>query len=236
MNLKKSKNPNIYYCFGSSDDSLAQLKNGQRSIFISDKVISKSQLVMADQTHSTETKLIDDSDLGSGFCEDRPEIPIVDGFITDISNVFIVIKGADCTPVLIYSKSKNAVGGCHSGREGTKSGIVKELIKKFLTEFAVPVADLIVMIGPAISGSNYQVSEEIFNEFVDVTKVAQEYRKIDMQKVIIRDILEMGLRDEQIVMNSICTYSNPNYFSYRRDKTKERQLSIIGITDGKIFK
>lgn len=236
MKLKKSKNPNIYYCFGNKDDSLELLKSKNTTITIGDKPISLERLVMADQTHSAEIKVIEESDLGSGFILSKPAIPVVDGFITDMENVFIVIKGADCTPILIYSKSKKVVGGCHSGREGTKKGIVRELIKKMLYEYNVLVDDIVVMIGPAISGRNYQVAEEVFTDFVSSTGIEQDQPYIDMQKVIVRDVLELGINKEQVFLSNKCTYAKPDFFSYRRDKTKNRQLSIIGIANGKIFK
>ncbi len=236
MKLNKSMNSNIYYCFGNKDDSLFLLKRGDVHVLLGNEAIPQGRFVMADQTHSTVIKVVEESDLGAGFLANKQAIPIVDGFISSLPNTFIVIKGADCTPILIYAKNKNVVGACHSGREGTKNGIVKTLIKKLITEFNVSIEDLVVMIGPAISGSKYQVSEDIFNEFLATTKIEQDYRNIDMQKVIIHDVMGMGINMEQIVMNDKCTYSNHNYFSYRRDKTKDRQLSIIGIVDGKIFK
>lgn len=235
MKLNKSLNPNIYYCFGNRTDSLSLLRSGQISLFIDSIEINRDSLVLADQTHSAEIRIIDHTDEGAGFCENKPEIPVVDGFITDTPGVFIVIKGADCTPILVYAKNKNIVGGCHSGREGTKKGIIKELIRKFIIDFGVLVEDLVIMIGPAISGINYQVSEDIFNDFVSTTGLEQDFRHIDMQKVIIRDILEMGVKMNQIVNNSICTFSDQAYFSYRRNKAKDRQLSIIGIRDEKIY-
>ncbi len=235
MKLIKSKNPNIYYCFGNKDDSLFRLKAGEVAILVSEKEITKDRFVMADQTHSTEVRVIEEADFGSGFLAHKAAIPIVDGFVTDLSNVFIVIKGADCTPILVYSKSKNIVGGCHSGREGTKNGIVKEVISKMLEVYGASLDDLIVMVGPAISGENYQVSEEIYNDFINITGLEQSYRKIDMQKVIFRDVLEMGIKRENVQLDSVCTYADSRYFSYRRDKSKDRQLAIIGISDGKIF-
>ncbi len=234
MKLKQTLNSNIYYCFGNKSDSLSLLRQAKRQIVLEDKIISFSQLVMAEQTHSEDIKTIEGCDLGAGFIKDKDEIPHVDGFITDKENVFIVIKSADCTPILVYAKNKPLVGGCHSGREGTRKGIIKNLIKQMLTDYNLSPSDLVVMIGPAINARNYQVSLEIYNEFIASSKLDQDYRKIDMQKVIINDLIQMGIREENIISSQICTYENMDYNSYRRDKTPERQLSIIGISNGKI--
>lgn len=236
MKLNKSLNSNIYYCFGNKTDSLTLLKKGKTKVFVANQEISLNRFVMADQTHSTEIKVIEERDIGSGFLAAKPEIEIVDGFVTNLSNTFIVIKGADCTPILVYAKSCNVIGGCHSGRQGTKNSIVKNLIQTMVSEFKILTNDLVVMIGPAISGAHYQVSEEIYKDFLAATEISQEYRQIDMQKVIEKDILELGVLPENIYRSKVCTYANSDYFSYRRDKTKERQISIIGIIDGKIYK
>ena len=236
MKLKESFNPNVYYCFGNKRVSLRNLKAKLVNITCLGEEVNFAQLVLAEQTHSAEVKLIESADLGSGFIDSKPEIPLVDGFVTDKPNAFLVLKTADCTPILIYSKEQQVVGGCHSGREGTKNGIVKQLLNTMLANFKVDTTELIVMVGPAISGKNYQVDQATFSDFVKVTGVEQEDLRIDMQKVILRDILEFGILRENVFLSEECTFSDSNYFSYRENKTKERQLSIIGIRDGKIHK
>ena len=235
MKLNKSLNPNIYYCFGNKYASLSLVKRKEVYLMLGNQEISSKRFVMAEQTHSTQIRVVKDSDIGSGFLENKGPIPIVDGFITNKTNVFIVIKGADCTPILVYSKKQNVIGGCHSGRQGTKNGIIKVLLTSMTRDYGLNKEDLVVMIGPAISGANYQVSEDIYSDFVEFTGIEQDYRKIDMQKVILHDVLDLGIQAENIVIKSECTYASPDYFSYREDKTKERQISIIGIVHGKIF-
>lgn len=234
MKLKKALNPNIYYSFGNKYDSLSLIKHGKRAILIDDVVVPHEWLIMAEQTHSSDIRIIQKEDLASGFHSTKPEVPHVDGFVTDRKNAFLVIKGADCTPILVYSKNKDLVGACHSGRNGTRNGIIKELLKTMLENYQVLLSDLVVMIGPAIRGKNYQVSKDIFDDFVAYTNIEQDYRRIDMQKVIIRDVLAMGLPLENLKCSNECTFENIQYKSYRRDKTRERQLSIIGILNGKI--
>ncbi len=234
MKLNKSLNQNIFYSFGDKTDSLSLLKEGKRQILLGNKIIPHDRLVMAEQTHSTDIKIITDEDLGAGFANNKAEVSHVDGFITDKCNVFIVIKAADCSPILVYAKEKNLIGGCHSGRQGSKNGIVKVLVETMIKDYDVLASDLVVMIGPAISGPNYQVSPEIYSDFLRITKLDQEYRHIDMQKVIIRDLVQSGVLANNIIASNVCTYENTSYNSYRRDKTAERQIAIIGIVDGKI--
>lgn len=236
MKLKESRNPNIYYSFGNKHVSLRNVKSKLVNLTCSDEEIDFSHLVLVEQTHSAEIKLIESADLGSGFLDFKPEIPLVDGLVSNLSNVFLVIKTADCVPILIYSKKTSAVGACHSGREGTKKGIVKNLIRLLLSNFNVDITELVVLVGPSISGKHYQVDQATFTDFVRITGVEQENSTLDLQKVILRDILELGILRENICLSEHCTFSDADYFSYRENKTTERQLSIIGIKDGKIHK
>ena len=236
MKLKESRNPNIYYSFGNKHVSLRNLKSKLVNLTCSDEEIDFSHLVLAEQTHSAVIKRIEPADLGSGFLDSKQEIPLVDGFVSNLPNVFLVIKTADCVPILIYSKKSPAVGACHSGREGTKKGIVKNLIRSMHSNFALAKTELVVLVGPCISGNNYQVDQATFADFVLATGVEQENSTLDLQKVILRDILELGILCENICLSEHCTFSDVDYFSYRENKTTERQLSIIGIKDGKIHK
>jgi len=236
MKLKESRNPNIYYSFGNKHASLRNVKSGLVDLTCSGEEVNFSSLVLAEQTHSAEIKLIEPADLGSGFLDSKPEIPIVDGFVSNLPNVFLVIKTADCVPILVYSKNTPAIGACHSGREGTKKGIVKNLIQAMLSNFALAKTELVVLVGPCISGKNYQVDQATFADFVLATGVEQENSTLDLQKVILHDILELGILRENVHFSKHCTFSDDSYFSYRENKTTERQLSIIGIKDGKIHK
>jgi len=51
---------------------------------------------------------------------------------------------------------------------------------------------------------------------------------IDIQVASVLQFFKEGIKQHQINLNRVCTYSNPNLFnSYRRDKTELRQWSCI---------
>ncbi len=229
MKLEKTKNKHVFYCFGNKESSLAKIKRQEESIFIGENPIALSDMVMAEQTHSKLVYAVTASDKGHGFTYIDDSINQVDGFVTSEQGILLVIKTADCSPILCYDKRKNVIGALHSGREGTRKGIIKVLIEKMVKQYNCELADLYVMLGPAISGKHYQVDIETYNDFIESTHIEQEYRHIDMRKVLMSDLKDMGLKRDQIEDIRECTYSSQEYFSYRRDKTAERQLSVIGI-------
>ena len=51
---------------------------------------------------------------------------------------------------------------------------------------------------------------------------------IDIQAAAILQLFKEGIKQNQINLNRICTFSNPKLFnSFRRDKTNSRQWSCI---------
>jgi copper oxidase (laccase) domain-containing protein len=54
---------------------------------------------------------------------------------------------------------------------------------------------------------------------------------IDLRAGITQQLLAAGVPSNQIVHKNTCTFESPLYFSYRRDKTDNRQISLIGLID-----
>jgi YfiH family protein len=235
MKLEQAKNKSVFFSFGTKEDSLSQIRSGKKNIECNGKSILLEDMVMAEQTHSDIIWNASDEDRGVGFLRENTVIEVVDGFVTNAKNLLLVIKTADCTPILCYATDRDVVGAVHSGREGTKNGIIINLLNKMVNDYACSIDKIVVMIGPAISAKNYEVDVDTYNDFIKETNIEQQFRHIDMKKVIMRDILNQGIIKENIYDMQLCTHDNEKYFSYRRDKTSERQISVIGVIDDSIL-
>ena len=152
-----------------------------------------------------------------------------DAMITDMPGIALVIRTADCYPILFWDSINKVVGAAHSGREGTRKNIAAEVIKA-MTAIGAKIDNIYTAIGPGISTEHYQVDETTWQSFCNTTGIEQKFRYIDIRKVIGIQLLEAGIKKEHIHQQQICTYLDKNYYSYRRDKTKGRQYSHIIIT------
>ena len=113
---------------------------------------------------------------------------------------------------------------------------------------------MIFAIGPSISGNNYRINAKDVEKLI-VQLIGQSYIKwndfsvkldenqlitlfkkdsipdkllFDIQACDILQLYREGINISQIILNRICTYSNPSIFnSFRRDHTKLRQWSCI---------
>lgn len=160
---------------------------------------------------------------------------IADAVITDITNLAIGIKTADCVPVLIYDPVKKIIAAVHSGWRGTAKKIVEKTIFKMSEIYGTKPADLIVAIGPAICGKCYSVGKDVIDELSRITELKPKTEGdrffVDLRKINFNMIVKIGVNEKNIFIHPDCTYcKNDIYQSYRYHKnTLSFQISYIMI-------
>ena len=82
-----------------------------------------------------------------------------DGLITKEEGIVLGVFSADCLPIFIYDPKKKIIGLLHAGWKGSLEGIAREAIKIFKKEGSNP-KDILVYIGPSISGNCYEIPKE----------------------------------------------------------------------------
>lgn len=160
-----------------------------------------------------------------------------DGLLTNQSLCALVVTGADCPPVLIMDPVQNAIALVHSGRKGTVSNIVGSAVQKLHLLTGTPPSKMQAVIGPGISGHNYQVSlveyedawKRGWKDGVYSKKVNNEWREyLDLKKIIAMQLQNAGMdvSISALVAGSECTYDHPQtWHSYRRDTHEGLQLT-----------
>jgi hypothetical protein len=224
-NVISDRFPNLIVHFGDSSSEYNQ--NETKPVNVFDKVIDPKDMVFAQQVHQDHIHLLQKEDMGAGIT--KKPIPATDAFICDISGIFPAIVTADCVPVLIYDFEKQVVAAVHSGRVGTMKAITQQTINMMQTHFGSSSYNLVILIGPAICAAHYPVDKNTFEKYVSATQSEQNFPFIDLKKTIHHQIRSTGVPAENILSSDICTYHDQQYFSYRRERTKSRQISLIGM-------
>lgn len=132
----------------------------------------------------------------------------------------IAIKTADCLPVLYYSDDYIAL--IHAGWRGLKSGILHHrfLDKKWDEIF----------IGPCIHKESFEVQADFKTEFPSSSNFIYKDSKIYFDLVSeATQQLQKTFPDTKITSSDMCTFKNPDYNSYRRDKTQKRNWNIFRL-------
>ncbi len=112
------------------------------------------RIVWMNQVHSTNVAVVD----RSGEAVDN-----TDGLVTTTPRLALAVVTADCVPVLMADTRAGVVAAVHAGRVGAANGIVARALET-MTGAGASAADISVLLGPAVSGPNYEVPEDMAAE------------------------------------------------------------------------
>ena len=79
-----------------------------------------------------------------------------DALVTTAPRLALAVVTADCVPVLMGDARAGVVAGVHAGRVGAQKGVVARAVEAMLG-LGAHVEDISVLLGPAVSGRNYEV-------------------------------------------------------------------------------
>jgi len=180
-------------------------------------------LVLSDQTHTANVRLITENDRGKGFLRPK-DYQDVDGMITNVPGLVLATFYADCVPLYFVDPIHRAIGLSHSGWKGTVKRIGAVTIKKMQEVFGTNPEDIEAAIGPSICQDCYEVSEDVAEqfkqEFIHNEKLLYQKEngkyQLDLWKANQQVLLEAGILPEHLAVTNICTCCNSDLlFSHR---------------------
>jgi polyphenol oxidase len=142
----------------------------------------------------------------------------------------VAIKTADCLPIILTNKNADFVMAIHAGWRGLCCDILFSAFLMIKNRFKINPKEVSIFIGPCISMQNYEVGEDLVNSFRKsssyIGKSFEQYFfkqisiskwNFDLRFYAIIKLLSFGCVAKKIFCHSSCTYSDPNYYSFRRD-------------------
>lgn len=197
--------------------------------------------VCADQTHTTNIRVVGREDGGKGVVRQK-DYADIDGLITNEKGIVLVTFFADCVPLYFVDPVRKVIGLSHSGWRGTVNRMGEKTITKMEEVFGCRRTDLITAIGPSICMSCYEVGEEVAKEFQTAFPKEEEQREILKKKENGKYLLNLwkanyyimvnaGVRPENIAVTDICTCCNADVlFSHRKSMGKRGNLgAFLGL-------
>lgn len=149
-----------------------------------------------------------------------------DAMVTNQLNLLLVVRTADCVPVLLVDHKIGVIGAVHAGWRGAVGGIVPRTIQTCVEQFGADVAHLHVAIGPSIGPCCYEVDapviEPLHTGYPDWQGVLQETSDgkgmLDLKQLLWHQILSSGIPEGQVERIEYCTRCREDlFFSYRRE-------------------
>ena len=191
--------------FGSLSDPINQKLSHQLEGLVG------KPLQFMHQTHSNNLHLVNKIE---AIKEDT------DSLITDNKDLALVVRIADCIPLLLYST--NLVAAVHVGRKGLVNEVAVKTVEKMQSLGAEKVSGVV---GPHICGDCYEVGTEMADQ-ITKSHPATAGKKGHLN-------LFAGLKEQlpnvDLENVGICTNEKNQYFSYRKAGESGRQVGVISL-------
>ncbi len=157
-----------------------------------------------------------------------------DAMVTNKPGVPLLMRFADCVPVLFYDPAHHAVGIAHAGWRGTVSQVVVSTLRVMQDAFDTRPEQVQAAIGPSIGPDHYQVGPEVveainqaFGSTHDLIRQASDGSTyLDLWTSNRLALERAGVRSIEIA--GICTASNTiDFYSHRAEHGKTGRFGAV---------
>jgi YfiH family protein len=167
--------------------------------------------VVADmrQVHGNAVEMVS----GPASPADRPE---VDALVSAAPDTVLVVRVADCVPVLLADPDAGVIGAVHAGRPGLVAAVASAAVGAMRD---VGARELTAWLGPRICGACYEVPEAMQAEVGALVPEAVSTTSwgtpaLDIAAGVRAQLEALGV---QVVDVAACTRESAGLYSYRRD-------------------
>lgn len=197
-----------------------------------------NRVVLSKQIHEDVVRHVTEADAGKGLWRDR-DYPSVDGMVTDVLHLPLVVFSADCNVVLLHDPIRKAIGACHAGWRGTALGIAAKTVREMQRIFGCGPADIRAAIGPAIGPCCFETDSDVPEALrAALGDEAEPYITWNGRKyhIDLKAINALWLRKSgvtQIDVSGDCTACRTDLYWSHRKHGGERgsQIAMISLED-----
>lgn len=191
-------------------DASLDLQEDGRIEHVLDQVGSHLDVAIARarQVHGDDVATIDDHDSG--------RVPVADGLVTTRRRTALMVRVADCVPVLLADAGAGVIGAAHAGRRGVELDVVARTVERMRSLGAVGIH---AWVGPHICGGCYEVPGEMRDEVAAVVpetfaETTWGTPSLDLGAGVEAQLAAAGVA---VTVLGGCTREDPRLHSYRRD-------------------
>ena len=207
------------------DEVIGKQNQQNREVFFRKIGIDGESVVIGNLVHGSNTEVVSSSE--------QKIVPKTDSLVTTEKNIFLAITIADCVPVFFYEKEQGIVALAHAGWRGIAENILENTANK-ISQLGGNIENLHIALGSGINKCHFEIKDDVLDKFANYKDfILKKDGKIfmNLKGIIKRQLLALGVKEENIENDSVCTYCSENLFSFRRDKPAitEAMVAMIGF-------
>lgn len=193
--------------------------------------LNRDCVIWPHQIHGNRVAVVMGGDAGQ-------VIPSTDGLVTGTPGIALLMRFADCQPVLVYDPVHRALGLAHAGWRGVAQGIVRRAVEAMVEAFGSHPQDLIAGLGPAIGPCCYTVGNKVAAAMgyalPDWSEVMisqdEETWRFDLSAANAQQLAAEGIR--QIEQANLCTACHQDeFYSHRGDNGRTGRFAVVAYLE-----
>jgi hypothetical protein len=198
--------------------------------------LTPEQVVSPYQVHGCHVARVAATDGGT-------VIPETDALITAEPGLALLLRFADCAPVLFYDPVHHAMGLAHAGWRGVAAQVAPATVRAMAQAFGTRPAELWAGIGPAIGPERYAVGPEVvaavratlspaslsaasLSAARPVAVRRQEQWYLDIPQALTRQLHAAGVG--RVANAALCTASHTEaWYSHRAEHGRTGRFGVL---------
>lgn len=160
-----------------------------------------------------------------------PALPVADAAFTTRRGLALLVRVADCLPVLLADPGAGVVAAAHAGRRGLLEGVLVQTVAAMRCAGA---RDLQAWLGPHICGRCYEVPVQMAADAAAVLPATRATTSwgtpaVDLGAGAEAQLVDLGVR---VTRHDPCTLTGQNLFSHRGDGAQTgRQVGLVWLAE-----
>jgi YfiH family protein len=196
--------------------------NVQRNIELVANGFDVDRLVRMTQVHGSDVAWTDEVAAGA--------VPVADALLTDQPGVGVLVRVADCTPIVLVAAQEPLAGVVHCGREGLVRGVVPAALAAMRDRGASKIE---AWVGPRACGRCYELPEAMADAVAAVVPEARSTTSwgtpaIDIGVGVVAQLQAGGVRVTDLGVKE-CTIEHDEWYSYRRQGQDSGRFGAIAV-------
>jgi purine-nucleoside/S-methyl-5'-thioadenosine phosphorylase / adenosine deaminase len=193
--------------------------------------LESTATVDARQAQGGQVALVSEAQRGTRIVD-------VDALITNVPGVPLMLRFADCVPILFYDPMHRAIGIAHAGWRGTLAKVVANTVRAMIEAFGSEPRELYACVGPSIGPCCYEIGadvssrvEQSFPEAGEVLIPRNGSLFFDLWGANARLLRELGVGEIEVA--GICTADHTeDFYSWRREHARTGRFAAVTALDG----
>ena len=215
--------------------------------------VAPDRFITLNQVHGRRVITIPRGIDGAALAALQTNRPDADGLVSAEPDLALVVRAADCVPLLMADRRTGVVAAVHAGWRGTAAGVALAAIETMGRDFGSRPEDVVVAIGPAIGPCCYEIGTDVVDAFASagherylierwflappaprgsfrpVPRATDGARlRLDVPGANRDQLILAGVPEEQIFVSGLCTAMHLDVLtSYRKEKEKAGRIAGV---------